>query len=272
MITGKVCVVPFFVGAVLVLIAGTHDARADAIPVTRFAAGWDLYRALPGTRYRGVDFMGDAPGSFDFVTVFGDDLGRHQTGDTALIVQRPYELTDLGDFQIVTVSQMQLRSVRDDVDLGAGPQRYFLTVTPIVNQADDRSEFFGDSGKYDLRLDLDVRLRTGSPTGPVVATDRQLAFIGANDNFAFDDPTDDIPFTGTPPPGALVIPGLNDPAVDGHPQPWPEGPFSLHGDNLTLVVDHAAARSIPLPRAVFAVAGVVPLFLVAFKRRTARPC
>src|SRR4051812_39827612 len=147
----------------LSLALTTGSAQADSNPVTLYAPGWDLYRVLPGTQYRGVDFVGDAPGSFDFVTVSGD-LGRHATGDAALIVQRPHALTDLGSFQIVTASSLTLRSARDDVDLGAGRQRYFLTASPITSQSNDRSEFFGENGKYDLRLDLDLRLRTGSPT------------------------------------------------------------------------------------------------------------
>ena len=80
-----------------------------------------------------------------------------------------------------------------------------------------------------------------------------------------DDPSDDVPYNGAPPPDALIIPNVNSP-IDGLPQPWiQQTPITLHNADFTLRFNYATAggtSAIPLPSALAATAVTIGLLVV----------
>src|SRR5205814_3672084 len=126
-----------------------------------FARGWDLFQILPGTQYRSIDFLGEPIGSFHFSDNLTDS-GTHATGNAAIITRRDDAVIDIETEGLDRAVALQLASVRDDVDLGFGRGRYFLTIVPGDVNEDQGRRIATLDGKFDLQLDFNLQLHKGA--------------------------------------------------------------------------------------------------------------
>jgi hypothetical protein len=149
-------------GLVVAALAFPSLSRADYT----VDSGWDLFTTQPGTMFDYVPFLGVPLTNFDF----GGSIGVKNVGSVDTIMYRPTDITNSSGGTVGFTADMvafQLRTVSDQVNFGAGPGYYYLTLDPNYTSTADGMMYFNPddlggtfsssvSVYYDLRyLSLD---------------------------------------------------------------------------------------------------------------------
>jgi PEP-CTERM motif len=182
------------------LVASPRNARASDI----LFPGFDLFDPITGTEVFLISdlypFVGDPLGSFDF------GAGPVPTGNADTIIERLTSAMGPGSVSIpVQLRAMQLVSTTP-IDIGFGLDFHYLTLQAAASLGTmvwtEDPGFHGPpppphgvANYLVLNWLFDVRL--GSLGGPVVFSDLKTLS---------SDPT---PWSHFPPPGAVLIPGVN---------------------------------------------------------------
>ena len=200
------------------LFVGSSACLADFI----VASGYDLFETQPGTEFLGISFEGIPLGPYDF----GGPPEIQETDFTDTTVERLEPAVVGGPGQTATVEieiiALQLRSV-DPVDLGAGTDFHYVTLQSTRGgQASTGMmdiEFDDENGGlFASFFEVHFDIRIGALNGPIIFSD-WLGMTSSNN-----------PWGRIPPPGAVIIPGVNhllkgDGTVDQDfwPGTWPNG-------------------------------------------------
>jgi hypothetical protein len=177
---------------------------AAAVQAAFVEPGWDLLHTAPGTTFAGQPFVGVPLGAYDF----GGTIGVKNVGNADTIVQRlatadvpappgsdtiPIELVAL---QLVSVNPffgpdlayITLQSARSGADPPPGPASIGEMDIHFANDL---------GGTFDSFFDVFFDVRVGALNGPIQISDQlRLSSQGT-------------PWDRVPPPGALVIQGVN---------------------------------------------------------------
>ena len=160
--------------------------------------GFDLFSTVPVTTFAGAPFEGVPLGSFDF----GGSVGVESVGNADTIVERKEPAIVAGSGETATIDielvALQLKSVAP-IDLGAGLDFHFVTLNPLVASTGMMDITFDDTteGTFDSFFDVFFEIRIGALDGPIIALD-DLRLSSR-----------DTPWDRTPPPGAVLIEGVN---------------------------------------------------------------
>lgn len=223
------------VAGLALLFSTATPAGAEII----VADGWDLQRtSVPESNFMGIPFEGVPLGSYDF----GGAIGVQATDTTDTLVHRLQDAVpgldgvaggslffptppapDTGIIEIELV-QLQLRSI-DPFDFGAGLDFHYVTLQSIHGGPSSLGEMQiqfnpdGGGGTFDSVFPVFFDLRIGALNGPII--------FSANLQLSLNPP---MPWGRIPPPGALMIDGVNrflagplDPHHDFWPGVHPDG-------------------------------------------------
>jgi hypothetical protein len=201
-------------------------------------AGYDLFAAGPGTSFPGLGELEGVPfNSFNF------SAGLVPVGNTDTVVQRLSDVSVMavGDTEMTQLEMvaLQLRTV-GPIDFGNfGVDSYFVTLQsarggPATMGSLSITFLSQENGTTSSFFDVFFDIRKGSLTGPIVYSDELTL---SNDGAAWGR---------DPPPGAVVIPGVNSllNGRDNSEDFWPVTPFlESHPSGATYV----AMTSTPEP-------------------------
>ena len=226
---------------VLLLAMGPRPLHAEDI----ILPGFDLFDPLAGTQifldgFGLIPFVGVPLGSFDFGS------GSVPTGNADTIFRRNSTIDDTtgnANDLITSVDLLAMQMVTDgEFDLGAGLDRYYLTVSG--GPASTGTMQFAFGGPHDCSaahgsfsytaVTYNFDVWTGSPGDTLIFSD----------SLALSSPFH--PWTHCPPPGAVLVGG----ASSGF---YPLGDFSLIGDNGTVILMRTAVPE-PASTLLFATA------------------
>src|SRR5437867_1582659 len=174
-------------------------SRSQAGPIV--AAGFDLLTTVDGTTFDPdgpgpmvpIPFMGVPLGSFNF----GGSIGIKPTGATDTIVQRKAPATTPASTIPIELVALQLQSVNP-----IAGHSLFITLQSVRGGPASTGQMtinFVPSDTFTSFFDIFFDVRQDSLTGPIVqsGTDH-IVTLGS------------VPWSETPPPGTLVIHGVND--------------------------------------------------------------
>lgn len=158
-------------------------------------AGYSLYQAEPGTSFDGVDFKGVPLGNYNF----GGAIGVQNVGNTDTIVQRTADATPGSSTVGLQLDALQLVSTAP-VSIGGGPtELYYITLGNTASTGNMSITWNPNnvSGTFSSTLDVNLDIRAGSLTGPVVQTITTPLTSTATD------------WGTNPPPGSILINGAD---------------------------------------------------------------
>jgi len=245
--------------AVLLLAAFPRPLHAEDI----ILPGFDLFDPMAGTvvfldGFGLIPFVGVPLGSFDFGS------GSVDTGNTDTIFRRNSTIDDTTGIPsdlITSVDLLAMQMVTDgEFDLGAGLDRYYLTVSAAPASTGTMEFAFGGPegcvaphGSFSYTsLTWNFDLRTGSPSGTVISSDTKT----------LSSPLES--WIHCPPPNAVLIPGVNFLlGGTGGSDFFALFPFSLVSEDGTVIV--LGTATVPEPNLML-LAGTAAAGLVAGRR------
>jgi hypothetical protein len=209
--------------------------------------GFDLFDPLPGTvvfldGLGLVPFIGSPLGSFDF------GAGPIPTGTTDTIIERLDDAMAPMDTVPIAIRAMQLVTAAP-IDIGFGLNLYFLTLDPLMPSTGTMTftDFSGSHGPPPPShgtfnygpITWNFVVREGTLAGTIRLSDTQTLTSGP------------IAWSHFPPPGALLIPGVNSglgPCPDGPPlcDFFPIQTFALTSAEGTTILTRTAPEPGPI--------------------------
>jgi hypothetical protein len=244
------------------LLAASAGADSTVSP------GWDLFESQSGTTFTG---LGDLKGVPLMNFNFGGVIGNQQVGPTDTIIQRTGTAIATMDNQTVSVAiqfvALQLETAAPVNFMGNGADNYFVTLTP--NQQDtgtlgitfNSASIPAAGGTFTSSITLNADIHKGALNGAAVDSVSLMLSSGVT------------PWSRTPPPGSVTIPGVNQllDGADTNQDFWPGMALPQmvwNGGGLNDVAEDAV---LPLPSSVNGGIALL-LVLVVWRLRSQANC